>query len=53
MAIGRRVVPAPRIVQPARVRPSVLRRVGAPIGRGLRELTDGFGRPQALPAGSL
>ena len=53
MAIGRRAVPVPRIVQPARVRPSVLHRVGAPIGRGLRGLTDGFGRPAALPAGSL
>ncbi|MFL5669233.1 MAG: pyridoxamine 5'-phosphate oxidase family protein [Chloroflexota bacterium] len=53
VAAGRRIMPAPRIVPPARLRPSVLRRVGAPIGRGLRELTDGFGRPQALPAGSL
>ena len=53
MAIGRRAVPVPRTVQPARVRPSVLHRVGAPIGRGLRGLTDGFGRPAALPAGSL
>ena len=53
MAAGRRLVPTPRVVPPARLRPSVLRRVGAPIGRGLRELTDGFGRPQSLPAGSL
>ena len=53
MAVGRRALPAPRIVQPERVRPSVLRRVGAPFGLGLRELTDGFGRPRALPAGSL
>ncbi|MFL5675161.1 MAG: pyridoxamine 5'-phosphate oxidase family protein [Chloroflexota bacterium] len=53
MAAGRRPVPAPRVVQPARLRPSVLRRVGAPLGRSLRELTDGFGRPAALPAGSL
>jgi PPOX class probable F420-dependent enzyme len=50
---GRTVLPTPRVVPPARLRPSVLRRVGAPIGRGLRELTDGFGRPQSLPAGSL
>lgn len=53
MATGRRVTPTPRLVPPASLRPSVLRRVGAPIGRGLRELTDGFGRPRSLPAGSL
>jgi PPOX class probable F420-dependent enzyme len=53
MAAGRTVVPTPRVVPPGRLRPSVLRRVGAPIGRGLRELSDGFGRPQSLPAGSL
>ena len=53
MSSGRRFVPTPRIVPPDRVRPSVLRRVGAPLGRGLRELTDGFGRPRALPSGSL
>ena len=53
LGVGRRVVPTPRVVPPTRLRPSVIRRVGAPIGRGLRELSDGFGRPQALPAGSL
>lgn len=53
MAVGRRAVPAPRVVQPSRVRPSVLRRVGAPFGRSLRGFSGGFGRPAALPAGSL
>jgi PPOX class probable F420-dependent enzyme len=53
MATGRRAVPIPRIVPPARVRPSVLRRVGAPIGRGLHDLSGGFGRPRALPVGSI
>jgi PPOX class probable F420-dependent enzyme len=53
LAVGRRIVPLPRIVQPGRPRPSVLGRVGAPLGRGLRGLTGGFGRPEALPAGSL
>jgi len=53
IAVGRRVVPVPRIVQPGRPRPSVPGRVGAPFGRSMRELTAGFGRPEALPAGSL
>lgn len=53
MAVGRRAVPTPRLVGPVRLRPSTLRRVGAPFGRSLRGLTDGFGRPRALPAGSL
>jgi hypothetical protein len=49
MAVGRRAVPAPRIVRPERVRPSVLGRVSAPLGRTLRGLTDGFGQPRPLP----
>jgi hypothetical protein len=53
MAAGRRAVPTPRIIQPVRLRPSSLRRVGVPLGRSLRGLSDGFGRPRALPAGSL
>ena len=49
MAVGRRVIPAPRIVRPERVRPSVLGRVSVPLERTLRGLTDGFGRPRSLP----
>jgi PPOX class probable F420-dependent enzyme len=53
LAVGRRGLPTPRIIQPVRLPPSIRRRVGLPLGRGLRGLTDGFGRPRALPAGSL
>ncbi len=49
MAVGRRAIPAPRVIRPERVRPSVLGRVSAPLGRTFRGLTDGFGRPRALP----
>ena len=49
MAVGRRAIPAPRVIRPERARPSVLGRVSAPLGHTLRGLTDGFGQPRPLP----
>jgi PPOX class probable F420-dependent enzyme len=49
LAVGRWAIPAPRVVRPERLRPSVLGGVGVPLGRALRGLTDGFGQPRGLP----